>query len=176
MVKVEANGAVQPKLSMKDTRGGDEKWKLQHLGVNKADEDKFTNAVAPRARKKTGALDPWANISIGEVKAIIDEVYGPGVHEVTADGPWVGLVHDNSDDCDNVLTMGRLMLDCTTGVAGLVNTPWIRLTWSSKKIRKCSTRRNSWRHRSTRSLTRPVCPSVVTTLPMHINGVNGTWK
>lgn len=104
MVKVEGNGAVQPKSTMKDTRGGDEKWKLQHLGVNKVDEDKFTNAVAPRARKKTGALDPWANISIDEVKAIVDEVYGPGVHEVTADGPWVGLVRDNYDNSDNVLT------------------------------------------------------------------------
>ena len=106
MVKVEANRAVQPKSTMKDARGSDEKWKLTHLGVNKLDEDKFTNAVAPCARKKAGALDPWANLSINDIKAIVDEVYGPGVHEleVTADGPWVGLVRENFGISDNLLT------------------------------------------------------------------------
>ncbi len=103
MVKVEVKGAVQPKSSMKETRGGDDKWKLVHLGVSKPDEDRFTNTVAPRARKKAGALEPWANLSVDEVRAIVDEVYGPGVHEVTADGPWVGLVRDEFHVSDNLL-------------------------------------------------------------------------
>ncbi|KAM6497544.1 hypothetical protein JOM56_008017 [Amanita muscaria] len=107
MVKVESKGIVQHQ-TMKAARGGDDKWKLKHLG-SKDVEEKFTNIVAPRARRKAGTLEPWTNLSIDDIKAIVDDVFGPDVHEVTADGPWVGLVNARLHNWRN--TFGQSGLD-----------------------------------------------------------------
>ena len=47
-------------------------------------------SVTPRVRKKTGSLAPWDNLSINQIKEIVDEVFGDGVHQVAEDGVWVG--------------------------------------------------------------------------------------
>lgn len=76
---------------MKELRGGDTNWKLKHLGTG--DEGKiFMNYVVLLSRKKAGSLELWANVSVENIKEIIDKVFGEGVHEVTAETPWVGLV------------------------------------------------------------------------------------
>ncbi|KAF8657963.1 hypothetical protein AX14_007772, partial [Amanita brunnescens Koide BX004] len=41
------------------------------------------------ARKKAGSLEPWANLTVKQIKEIVDEVFGDSVHEVTEDGVWV---------------------------------------------------------------------------------------
>ena len=78
---------------MKEMRDGDEKWKLVHLGPDSRTQKLFTERVAPLARMKAAALDPWNNLNVDQVQAIVNEVYGANVHKVAEDGPWVGLVH-----------------------------------------------------------------------------------
>lgn len=90
MVKIKDHGIAQPKTK-KEACGSDEKWKLKHLNSREL-EDKFTRDVAPQARKKAGSLEPWANLTVKQIKEIVDEVFGDSVHEVTEDGVWVGLV------------------------------------------------------------------------------------
>ena len=46
----------------------------------------FTEKVAPLAGKKAATLDPWSNLNIDEVQAIVDQVYGAGKFEVKEDG------------------------------------------------------------------------------------------
>ena len=89
MVKIEDNGIVQPKTK-KEACGGDDKWKLKHLDGREL-EERFTCSVAPQACKKTGSLAPWDNLSVNQIKEIVDEVFGDGVHQVAEDGVWVGL-------------------------------------------------------------------------------------
>ena len=89
-VKVEENPTVPRRL--KEMRDGDDKWKLKHLSEDTNVQALFTEKVAPLARKKVAALDPWSNLNVDEVQAIVDQVYGAGRFEVKEDGPWLGLV------------------------------------------------------------------------------------
>jgi len=41
---------------------------------------------------KAATLDPWSNLNIDAVQAIVDHVYGAHQFEVKEDGPWLGLV------------------------------------------------------------------------------------
>lgn len=89
-VKVEMNAvAVRPK-TLKEARGGHDKWVLGHLpqgtGIT------FTKEVIPLARKKAGCLDPWDNLTVQHVQEIVDKVFGSGKYEVTEDDAWYGLV------------------------------------------------------------------------------------
>ncbi|KAK2465808.1 hypothetical protein APHAL10511_002352 [Amanita phalloides] len=77
---------------LKDICNGDDKWKLSHLGLDAQVQSLFTDGVAPLAHMKAGSLDPWSNLDIHTVQAIVNCVYGTGKYEVTEDGPWLGLV------------------------------------------------------------------------------------
>jgi len=46
------------------------------------------------ARELVGSpkVKPWGELTITQIQAIVDSVYGEGEHVVTAEGPWVGLV------------------------------------------------------------------------------------
>ena len=81
-----------PRKPLKEMRDGDDKWKLKHLSDDANVQALFTDKVAPLARKKAAALDPWSNLNIDEVQGIVDQVYGAGRFEVKEDGPWLGLV------------------------------------------------------------------------------------
>ncbi|KAJ7166622.1 hypothetical protein C8R46DRAFT_899575, partial [Mycena filopes] len=74
----------------KQLRGGSDKWRLEHLPAGTASE--FTDEVVPLARELAGTLAPWVGLSVKQVQELVDRVYGDGVHEVTADGPWFGLI------------------------------------------------------------------------------------
>ncbi|KAF8326759.1 hypothetical protein F5887DRAFT_925144 [Amanita rubescens] len=89
-VKVEDTPTVTRKL--KEIRNGDEKWKLEHLSDDKRVQSRFTEKVAPLARKKAASLDPWSNLNVDQVQVIVDQVYGAGMYEVTEDSAWLGLV------------------------------------------------------------------------------------
>ena len=89
-MKVEENPTVPQKL--KEMHDGNEKWKLKHLSNDTNVQALFTEKVAPLAHKKAATLDPWSNLNIDEVQAIVDQVYGAGKFEVKEDGPWLGLV------------------------------------------------------------------------------------
>lgn len=77
-------------MSKKDTRGGDEKWKLSHLPQGTGDN--FTKYVVPLARRKAGMLLPWADLSVPQIQTIVDEVFEVDEHIVQEDDVWTGLV------------------------------------------------------------------------------------
>ncbi|KAF8155159.1 hypothetical protein K438DRAFT_1777867 [Mycena galopus ATCC 62051] len=87
--------AIQPGapkgLARKQVRGGAAKWSLKHLPANTTDQ--FTNEVVPLARELLGTAGdkPWGKLTVPQIQAIVDKVYGKGCHAVTPDGPWVGL-------------------------------------------------------------------------------------
>jgi hypothetical protein len=88
---VELNPIVNDPKTLKDARGGCNKWTLAHLPDKRGTE--FTEAVAPLVRKKVGAsLNPWENLDIDDLQEIIDSVFGEGKYKVSDDGPWYGLV------------------------------------------------------------------------------------
>ncbi|KIL59277.1 hypothetical protein M378DRAFT_180872 [Amanita muscaria Koide BX008] len=89
-IKIQENPPAQPK-TMKAARGGTQNWLLTHLG-DKDIQDQFTQAVVPRTWKKLGALNPWENLSVDHVRDIVDEVFGPDVHQVESKSAWMGLV------------------------------------------------------------------------------------
>lgn len=91
-MKVEENPMV-PQKPLKEMCDGDNKWKLKHLRNDTNVQALFTDKVAPLARKKAAALDPWSNLNIDEVQGIVDQVYGASRFKVKEDGPWLGLVH-----------------------------------------------------------------------------------
>ncbi|KAJ7820477.1 hypothetical protein B0H13DRAFT_2451626 [Mycena leptocephala] len=62
-------------LTAKEVRGGAAKWTLKHLPDELA-----------------GCLPPWTKLTLKHVQDVVDQVYGADKHEVTAEGPWFGLV------------------------------------------------------------------------------------
>ncbi|KAJ7631553.1 hypothetical protein DFH06DRAFT_1303634 [Mycena polygramma] len=83
--------AAPPKApTRKEVRGGTAKWTLQHLPPGTSAE--FTDEVVPLARELVGTLNPWAGLTIKQIQDIVDIVYGAGVHKVTAESTWVGLL------------------------------------------------------------------------------------
>ncbi|KAJ6595932.1 hypothetical protein B0H10DRAFT_2197280 [Mycena sp. CBHHK59/15] len=78
-------------LTGKAVRGGDAKWALKHLPPDAA--EKFTNEVVPLARGQAGvgAVSPWGGLTVAQIQAIVDKVYGAGVHIVKPKDVWVGL-------------------------------------------------------------------------------------
>jgi hypothetical protein len=90
-IKVELNPIVNDPKTLKEARGGCNKWTLAHLPGKKGTE--FTEVIAPLVRKKAGAsLNPWDNLNVEQLQDIIDSVFGKGKYEVVEDGPWYGLV------------------------------------------------------------------------------------
>ncbi|KAJ7461418.1 hypothetical protein FB451DRAFT_1497055 [Mycena latifolia] len=81
---------VVARVSRKQQRGGTAKWTLKHLPEDTAAE--FTNEVVPLARELAGTVAPWAGLTVKQIQGIVDKVYGPGVHKVTPDGAWAGLI------------------------------------------------------------------------------------
>ncbi|KAG6806524.1 hypothetical protein H0H92_011025, partial [Tricholoma furcatifolium] len=73
-----------------DIRGGTKKWNLYHLPQGTSDA--FSDQVVPLAKAKVGALAPWANLTIEDIQAIVDMVYGSGVHVVEAGDVWSTLI------------------------------------------------------------------------------------
>jgi hypothetical protein len=68
---------------------------LAHLPDKKGAD--FTDVVAPLIRKKAGAsLNPWENLEVEDIQAIVDRAFGKGRYEVAEDGPWYGLVRENT--------------------------------------------------------------------------------
>jgi hypothetical protein len=64
---------------MKEVRGGDKKWKNEHLPIDptgtfskKQIENMFNTSVVPLAIAKTGALLPWAKPSVTDIQAMVD--------------------------------------------------------------------------------------------------------
>ncbi|KAJ7810165.1 hypothetical protein B0H14DRAFT_3480856 [Mycena olivaceomarginata] len=72
-------------LTRKQVRGGAAKWSLKHLPANTIDQ--FTNEVVPLARELLGALGdkPWGKLTVPQIQAIADRVYGKGCYSVTPD-------------------------------------------------------------------------------------------
>ena len=65
------------------------------LSPDKRIQAAFTNEVAPLASSTVATqarVDPWCNLKVDQVQAIVDDVYGAGVFEVKEEGPWLGLV------------------------------------------------------------------------------------
>ena len=88
---MEANPIADEPKTLKEARGGSNKWALAHLPDKKGPE--FTELVAPLIRKKAGAnMNPWENLKVEDIQEIVDQVFGKGKYEVTEDGPWYGLV------------------------------------------------------------------------------------
>ena len=82
----------EPK-TLKEARGGCNKWALAHLPDNKGSD--FTELIAPLIRKKAGmSLNPWENLKVEEIQEIVNNVFGNGKYDVTEDGPWYGLVRE----------------------------------------------------------------------------------
>ncbi|KAF8335662.1 hypothetical protein F5887DRAFT_921068 [Amanita rubescens] len=66
----------------------------------------FVEHVAPLARKKAASLNPWRNLEIDDIQAIVNRVYGDDVHEVKGDGPWQGSVTQRLQSWrNNIATM-----------------------------------------------------------------------
>ncbi|KAG6818584.1 hypothetical protein H0H92_002606, partial [Tricholoma furcatifolium] len=76
-----------------DIRGGTKKWNLYHLPQGTSDA--FSDQVVPLVKAKVGTLEPWANLTIEDIQAIIDMVYGAGVHIVEAGDVWSTLVREH---------------------------------------------------------------------------------
>ncbi|KAJ6613719.1 hypothetical protein B0H10DRAFT_2221962 [Mycena sp. CBHHK59/15] len=74
----------------KEARGGTAKWTLQHLPPGTTSE--FTDEVVPLARELAGTLAPWMGLTVKQIQHLVDRVFGEGVHEVTAESAWVGLI------------------------------------------------------------------------------------
>ncbi|KAG6823564.1 hypothetical protein H0H92_009767, partial [Tricholoma furcatifolium] len=87
MVKIVSTKHV---LTKTEIRGGTKKWNLHHLP--KGTSEAFTQKVVPRAKAKVGTLAPWANLTIEDIQAIVDMVYGSGVHVVEAGDAWSDLI------------------------------------------------------------------------------------
>ncbi|KAJ6522565.1 hypothetical protein B0H19DRAFT_1277263 [Mycena capillaripes] len=82
---------IAPRVpSCKELCGGSDKWTLQHLPPGTAAE--FTDEVIPLARELAGNLQPWAGLTVKQIQALIDKVYGEDVHTMTAESAWVGLI------------------------------------------------------------------------------------
>ncbi|KAJ6625656.1 hypothetical protein B0H10DRAFT_2211929 [Mycena sp. CBHHK59/15] len=82
---------IAPKLpTRKEARGGTAKWTLQHLPPGTASE--FMDEVVPLARKLAGTLTPWMGLTVKQIQHLVDRVFGEGVHEVTTESAWVGLI------------------------------------------------------------------------------------
>ncbi|KAJ6540954.1 hypothetical protein B0H10DRAFT_2137868 [Mycena sp. CBHHK59/15] len=74
----------------KALRNGNAKWTLKDLPLGTSEE--FTNEVVPLARELVGTLPPWVGLTVKQVQGIVDRVYGEGVHEVTPESAWFGLL------------------------------------------------------------------------------------
>ncbi|KAJ6549570.1 hypothetical protein DFH09DRAFT_1086817 [Mycena vulgaris] len=86
--------AIQPVPSKAPSRTaqrqGAAKWTLKHLPSGTSDE--FTNELVPLARDLAGTLPPWTGLTVKQIQGLADRVYGPGVHTVTLESAWVGLI------------------------------------------------------------------------------------
>ncbi|KAF8199217.1 hypothetical protein K438DRAFT_1966434 [Mycena galopus ATCC 62051] len=109
--------AIQPGapkgLTRKQVCGGAAKWSLKHLAANTTDQ--FTNKVVPLARKllNTAGDKPWGKLTVPQIQAIVDKVYGKGCHAVTPNGLWVSLTGYHLDSWHNGLgaQLHKYMLD-----------------------------------------------------------------
>ncbi|KAJ6613533.1 hypothetical protein B0H10DRAFT_2191936 [Mycena sp. CBHHK59/15] len=94
--KIESLIAIQPAPprapTRKQLRGGSVKWTLKHLPTGTSSQ--FTDEVVPLACELVGSeqIKPWAKLTVAQIQGIVDRVFGEGVHEVTPDGAWVGLL------------------------------------------------------------------------------------
>ncbi|PPQ82128.1 hypothetical protein CVT24_012431 [Panaeolus cyanescens] len=89
MVKVTKKGVSR--LTKTAKRGGDKKWKLDHLPPDLRND--FTNKLVPMAKCLAGTmLDPWSGLSADQVQDLVDEVFPD--HEITVvpDDVWCGLI------------------------------------------------------------------------------------
>ncbi|KAF7348717.1 hypothetical protein MVEN_01390600 [Mycena venus] len=77
-------------LTRKAVRGGNAKWTLRDLPAGTAAE--FSNEVVPLACEQAGVIAPWDGLTQKQIQRIVDRVYGEGVHKVTEDGVWAGLI------------------------------------------------------------------------------------
>lgn len=92
-MKIEANPIADEPKTLKQARGGGNKWTLAHLPDQKGSD--FTDLVAPLIRKQAGtSLNPWLNPTVEQVQDIVDNVFGKGKYTVTENGPWYGLVRE----------------------------------------------------------------------------------
>ena len=91
MVKITESKPAAP-VTQKSLRGGGNKWTLSHLPANT--QSLFTDYLTPLVKLKVGAsiTDPWAPLSRTCVQAVVDEVYGDGVHQVKDNDVWCALV------------------------------------------------------------------------------------
>ena len=117
MTKIEVNPDA-PK-SLKEARGGDNKWALKHLPEQA--RIPYTTFVVPLARKKAGSLDPWENLTVEQIQSIVDDVFGKEKYKVTGDGVWYGLV--GVTIISNIYALTNLIGDYVS-VAGLAQ--WVR--------------------------------------------------
>ncbi|KAM6490252.1 hypothetical protein JOM56_014229 [Amanita muscaria] len=67
IVKIQDNPTVP--RTIKEARGGHDKWMLKHLGDEKRVQEMFTEAVIPLARKKAGELEPWTSLDVDDTTA-----------------------------------------------------------------------------------------------------------
>lgn len=79
-----------PAKTMKEKRGGDDKWQDKHLPTDA--KGPFRDEVVPRIRQLLGSLEPWTVLTPGHVQASLDNVFGHGTHTAAKDEVFFNLV------------------------------------------------------------------------------------
>ncbi|KAM6488993.1 hypothetical protein JOM56_015546 [Amanita muscaria] len=87
-IRIQNNAPNEPK-TMKEARGGDERWKEKHLPEDS--KQLFKEEVLPRIRQLLGALEPWAILTHGHVQNVLDQVFGEGKYSAVNDKVFYGL-------------------------------------------------------------------------------------
>ena len=76
--------------TMKEVRGGDEKWQDKHLPADA--KVRFKEEVVPRIRQLLGSLDPWEPLTPEHVQKVLDDVFGEGKYQATRNEVFFNLV------------------------------------------------------------------------------------
>ncbi|KAM6491496.1 hypothetical protein JOM56_013065 [Amanita muscaria] len=76
-IHIQNTSTDMPK-TMKEVRGGDEKWQEKHLP--NGTRSLFKDEVIPRTRQLLGTLEPWTLLTPELVQPILDEVFGKGMY------------------------------------------------------------------------------------------------
>ncbi|KAM6491427.1 hypothetical protein JOM56_013201 [Amanita muscaria] len=87
-IHIRNNAPNEPK-TMKEARGGDDRWKEKHLPEDS--KQLFKEEVLPRIRQLLGALEPWAILTHGHVQNVLDQVFGEGKYSAVNDKVFYGL-------------------------------------------------------------------------------------
>ncbi|KAJ7351611.1 hypothetical protein DFH08DRAFT_806327 [Mycena albidolilacea] len=72
----------------------------------------FKGDVVPLACELAGTLEPWLFLTVAQVQAIVDHVFGPGKYLVEKNGPWFELVtYRLTDWCSSFTLQAQKVMD-----------------------------------------------------------------